>query len=511
MHRLFIAALACLISVSVFGQKKYTNYEFKHEAKDSIAMNHLALEIESIRLDLIAFRDSIISIDTVKVKKYISKSKKNKKQTNLINKYYNYSSHISELNERLKSKTYYLNYIEDFGYKTILLKDLKNEINLDGYYSFNGFRIDNSFLCVELYEGDSIVKSISRIYSPVKSSDQSDFSYSPIISWYNNGQLHFNKQINKNAVWFSNGTLKIDRLNFPGKEWYENGKLKDNFSIVDGVRSGPSLSYYRNGNIKYEENFLNGELNGVQIYYHENGNIKNEYNYLNGSVIGVWKSYFENGQLESLENFKEDNYHGKQKYYYENGKLSSIENYIHDEHHGQQKYYYENGKLSYLENYDYGTPKGEHKGWYENGQIQYKYFVDKDMDGVTNILGLAKWWDPEGQISCEFKTIVIDDFIEYQYKKKYYSNGNLKTLIKYNTMGTPYERREYFENGNLAGIAGYDDSNDYGYGAMWVFYSCFSYYDGSEWDCNMLEERVLNLNWPTEYMDSRWDGECDSD
>ena len=507
--RLFF--IAFIVSFSSFGQKEYTNYKFELDAEDSFWINYYNDEIESIQKVLEAYTDSISSLDTDKIQKYISKPKKNKKQTVLINKYNNYSSHISELNQRIKSKTYFLNYIEDFGYKTILYKDLKNEVNSEGYYSFDGKKIDNTFLCVKLYEGDSIVKSISKISDPVKSSSKYFFYLYKIISWYDNGQLHSNELDNSGAVWFRNGNLQIDPLNYPGKEWYENGNYKNNFSIVDGIRNGPSLSYYRNGNIKYEENYLNGELNGVKKYYYENGNIMYEENYINGDRDGVKKSYYENGNLKSIDNYIKGNYHGKQKSYYENGNLASIENYIHDDQHAQQKYYFENGNLEFIENYDYGTPKGEHNGWYENGQIQYKYFVNKDMDGVTNILGLAKWWYPEGQISCEFKTIVIDDFIEYQYKKKYYPNGKLKTLIKFNTLGSPYERREYFENGNLAGIAGYDDLSDYGYGAVWVFYSCFSYYDGSEWDCNMLEERVLNRNWPSEYMDSSWDGDCDSD
>ena len=170
-------------------------------------------------------------------------------------------------------------------------------------------------------------------------------------------------------------------------------------------------------------------------------------------------SFIENNSFFFSETSPND---GVKKLYYENGTLKIKISYNDGDINGERKLFYKSGALKQQDNWKDGLLRGKFKHYYENGKVQfetnfaYGELIGKDIS--YGVLFGSKWkWDENGTDS--------KSSVNKQIKKKYYDNGNLKSirrlLVNFNeTEDEIGLQKSYYESGNLKATAYY---NQYGY------------------------------------------------
>ncbi len=268
------------------------------------------------------------------------------------------------------------------------------------------------------------------------------------------------------------------------------------YSQTDSVNNnGYNVFYYPNGFKLSEGNLKNGKPDGYWITYHVNGKKKSEGNRKNFLLDSTWVFYFQSGDtseiinysknkkngfyykylldkdlqpyLGSKELFVEDKKQGFSYYYFISGKLKNRIEYLDNNKHGKGYEYDENGLLIAIEEYRYNNlvsrkavnrynKKKEKVGkWveiYDNGKIKSEINY---VSGMPN--GMSKQYTPTGKV----------------LRMEKYENGKIVKAVerpKFDTIQSANIRvdKKYYANGNLKSIRNYKDSLPFG---MHIFYN----------------------------------------
>jgi antitoxin component YwqK of YwqJK toxin-antitoxin module len=147
---------------------------------------------------------------------------------------------------------------------------------------------------------------------------ENDKEKSPMLKWYNNGQLHqiTNSLINDKQV---------------GIEWSESGNLISETFSIDSTNHGFTEKYYfENGQILSIGHYNAGKQPFISFY--ENGRKNKEGSIFNLGIckIGKWGYWFKNGIKAREESYKDDEPNVKDgvwKWWNEKGRLLRVETY----------------------------------------------------------------------------------------------------------------------------------------------------------------------------------------
>jgi len=119
------------------------------------------------------------------------------------------------------------------------------------------------------------------------------------------------------------------------RTFHPGGSVEEDYLLVDGLRSGHSISLHVNGRIKAEEDWISGVRCGSSREYSDHGEKVVEGSYRNDLKDGLWTTWWRNGLRES---------EGE----YEGGKMRGVWRFW---------------KLN-------GEPDPEKSGTYENGRLE---------------------------------------------------------------------------------------------------------------------------------------------
>ncbi len=258
--------------------------------------------------------------------------------------------------------------------------------------------------------------------------------------------------------------------------YYPNGFKLSEGNFKNGKPNGYWTTYYVSGKKKSEGNRKNFLLDSTWVFYFENGDTSEIINYEKNKKSGYYYKYVISNRLDSYmaskELFVEDKKQGFSFYYYPSGKLKNKVEYVDNNKHGRGYEYNENGLLVAIEEYRYNNMisrkavnrynKSKEKvgKWvevYDNGKVKSEMNYEKGMPN-----GIAKQYTPTGKLlrmeeyqnGKNVKSVKRPKFDTIQnanikVDKKYYANGNLKSVRNYKD-DLPFGMHIFYnENGTI--------------------------------------------------------------
>ena len=251
------------------------------------------------------------------------------------------------------------------------------------------------------------------------------------------------------------------------KYTYSNGNISSEGFLRNKKPDGYWKSYFINGQIKSEGNRLNYKLDSTWVFYDENGITRSIINYKKGIKNGYRYTYLKNEIIIDyfINNFKEK----ETKIYYKSGEIKKIIPFENGLENGLAFTFNKDSVIILLEEYKKGfllsreiinrldkngLKQGLWKFFYENG------FVKEEITYLNNKKsGFLKIYDNKGiLISIEkyindIKQIGVEELKEYEIRKDYYSNGQIKIEGSYYNNLQDGIRREFDKKGKI--IKGY--------------------------------------------------------
>ncbi len=247
------------------------------------------------------------------------------------------------------------------------------------------------------------------------------------------------------------------------KFYYENGKVSSEGYIKNGKPDGYWKTYYEDGTLKSEGNRLNFELDSLWKFYNEKGEIVVNIKYKNGLKNGLRITYNENEKIS--ENFVGNIKQGLTTVYYPSGKIKKTTNFKDGREHGISTEYTENGiittiieyKRGFITNQEFinrtnkdGSKQGLWKYFYPDGNIKMEAWYSngmkngyfKEYDKIGKLVEINKYINDELQID-------VDELKEYEIRKDYYPDGNVKIVGSYINGVAEGVRREYSKEGKI--------------------------------------------------------------
>lgn len=255
------------------------------------------------------------------------------------------------------------------------------------------------------------------------------------------------------------------------KSYYVSGRIKENYTFVNGLKSGYFEERTANGAIAVRGNFEMGKKSGEWLVFNLGGAIEKRMNYSNDSLHGAYEVYyndtllnttglytmgmktgkwvwnFPDGKPEMIGDFNNDKQHNKWVYYYPNGGISYEAHFDNGKKTGKWHYFYENGQDYRLGNYVNDQKDGNWKTWYENGTL----LMEGDYKNGKEIGLWKNYWD-SGIIKnlANFKDGKLDgSWVSYNPNKVKTSEGYYKEGLRVK------EWKEYYDNGRLMQISNY--------------------------------------------------------
>lgn len=248
---------------------------------------------------------------------------------------------------------------------------------------------------------------------------------------------------------------------------YPNGEISSEGFLRNGKPDGYWKAYYENGQLKSEGNRENYKLDSTWTFYSKKGVIRSIINYKNGIKNGYRYTYLEN---EYIEEYFENNVKKKfTKVFYNNGSLKKITPFEEGLENGLALTYNIDSIIILIEEYKKGflisrevinrsdrngLKQGLWKYFYDNGTVMMEVTY---LNNKKN--GFLKRYDETGTL------VVIEKYIndilqtdavelkEYDIRRDYYSNGQIKVEGSYYNNKPDGIRREYDENGKI--VQGY--------------------------------------------------------
>lgn len=324
-----------------------------------------------------------------------------------------------------------------------------------------------SLIDSEIRDNEIISKYSNSNYILTITTEKTKSDYEASITTY------YIKLIEKSSVYDPSNGIKVEE----GED-----ETKIEYTLKNGILSGPYTIYYKNGNIKLSGYFINNKKNGDFTKYDEYGNKTFEYSMVNDSITGILKTFKRNmlATKTSMINNMKSGKHYEYAYNDENEKLIEVNgfynndvkegcwstylirdgkkelftyfNYSNDKLHGAFQEYindslvigsYDNGKLNglyriYFNNLDFLTGNKTKPdtsimtlivdGHMNNGKKtnEWKFFY---LTGTLNSNGFYKSGEKSGEWKYYLPTLYKgDEKEEYSgklYTKKNYKNGKL--------------------------------------------------------------------------------------
>ncbi|MGV3540768.1 MAG: toxin-antitoxin system YwqK family antitoxin [Rufibacter sp.] len=111
--------------------------------------------------------------------------------------------------------------------------------------------------------------------------------------------IYFNNNfdvVSKNEATYYRIKLITDTITGKGyqKDYFITGEKyrETNFSKLDSIKDGLTLSWFKNGQLRARTFYVNGNANGKSEDWYENGQLRWEHTYVNGHLHGDMKSYY---------------------------------------------------------------------------------------------------------------------------------------------------------------------------------------------------------------------------
>ncbi len=226
------------------------------------------------------------------------------------------------------------------------------------------------------------------------------------------------------------------------KAYYENGNIKLLGEKIKGKKEGVWKEYYENGNLRKRVGFKSGIKDGVYREFYENGNGKTYRKYNQGKLVDTLVDFFENKSLSMIYIVKT----GEKKQFYENRVLA-----IHGFHKIQNLYDTQKSTQSYNEimEYSFSAQKiGEWKKYYKNGNLRSIITYADNGQGLFATIKNAtcRYYYDSGELD---EVCIYKNGKKNGARKIYFKNGNLKQTMNYenNLLNGKFE--EYYQNGDL--------------------------------------------------------------
>lgn len=80
------------------------------------------------------------------------------------------------------------------------------------------------------------------------------------------------------------------------KFYFDSGELQNEFTTINGLKEGESITYFTNGKVRFIKRYKNDKLHGVSELYRENGDLEVKSKFNNSNLI-FDKVYDEKGEL----------------------------------------------------------------------------------------------------------------------------------------------------------------------------------------------------------------------
>lgn len=248
---------------------------------------------------------------------------------------------------------------------------------------------------------------------------------------------------------------------------YPNGVISSEGYLRNGKPDGYWKSYYKNGQLKSEGNRLNYMLDSTWIFYNENGEKISEINYKNGRKNGYRYTYLKDEYI--VEYFENDVKEKYTKVYYNEGSIKKIIPFEAGLENGTALTFNKDSVIILIEEYKKGILLSREvinridKNGLKQGLWKFFYSDGTLMEEVTYLNdkknGFLKRYDENG-VLVKIEKYVNDvlqtdvpELKEYEIRKDYYSNGQIKVEGSYFNNKPDGIRREYDEEGNI--IKGY--------------------------------------------------------
>lgn len=211
----------------------------------------------------------------------------------------------------------------------------------------------------------------------------------------------------------------------------KEGKYYKENKLYTGELNGRFLGKEKQVKYYYDYKIKDGLLHGKAIINNGKGNIVSEAMYKNGKFNGKVSDWDGKGNRVSETEFKEGKKHGIQRIYFKNGNLKDEIVFKEDKKIKIEKMFFENNKIKKIINWD--------------GKNEYKeYFISGQLKEEANNYNVKSFYE-SGKLKSKYK---LNDFGKIDgERKKYYENGNLRSV-------------EPFKNGKLHGkeIRYYEDN-----------------------------------------------------
>ena len=222
---------------------------------------------------------------------------------------------------------------------------------------------------------------------------------------------------------FSFSSFPLDIKQCKDREEFEvhfdaDGEVEIVYSIVDGLKQGPSRHFHPGGKLKWEGYYKEGMLHGPSKYFSEMGILLSITWFYEGRQEGIAYQYTIHGSLFSKLCFKKGVFHRSQEYYYEDGSLKSLLQYENGLLHGDVELLFEDG-----------TPK------------RTCHFIHGKKHGLDQIFSKDKILLDEG---------FYENGLPVGLHRRRFPNGALREEIHYHTP-TQFEKKEWDEKGELRG------------------------------------------------------------
>jgi len=247
------------------------------------------------------------------------------------------------------------------------------------------------------------------------------------------------------------------------KYYYPNGNISSEGMLVNGKPDAYWKTYYENGIIKSEGNRKNFQLDSMWRFYDNESTIILSINYKEGKKHGIRTTYYKEETIK--ENFEYDIKQGESILYFKNGKIKKKMFFIDGKIEGNAYEYSENGRIITIYEYKKGylinrekinrfnsnqLKTGIWKEFYKNGKISTEtwYFngkrngFHKEYDKKGNLITIEKYINGEKQQD-------VKELKEYELRKDYYPNGQVKIIGSYYNDKPDGVRREYSEEGKI--------------------------------------------------------------
>lgn len=350
-----------------------------------------------------------------KIKHYHNKDKETTINAGGVNYTLEYYDEISFYESgKLKATIDHDKGIKKEYYESSVLKYIK-ENDKDSEYWYNEDKTIQKY----------IVNGNGKSYYKDRTIYQEYIDGKVVKSYYENGQIEYEKTENGEKEYYEDGTPKEIKENDKTTYYYESGEVKAISS------PGHSIEYNEDGSIhnKSDEMLKTYYKDGVICEYINSGSDNKTINIDGKSyIIGP----FDNIKVYPSGKIKEINKDTYKKSFYENGNVS------YEKHMNYEKYYYENGNLKKV------LDNGNGKSYYENGNEFATYkdgIVIKSLHENGNLKSkkidnIEKTYYDNGQIE--------NVYIDGERTESHHKNGNI-SYTNYNG-----EDRSYYENGVIS-------------------------------------------------------------